>query len=252
MNAPVIFDSERNAYFSGNSEYRRVSKILNMLKEPFDKEGVSLMMARSRARDGVTVKQAQEKILKEWDDIRDSSIDHGNNLHGICEEFFKFGKVVNGYEKMIGTLQELIADYRHAESEKVIYYHKARIAGTTDLCCHRQSGKKSLVDYFDFKTNERNGIKFDSAKRKDNKPVHYNRMLLPPVAHLEDCNYNTYSLQLSLYAYMDEMENGLRPGKLGILFLRKNQTIRYFPVPYMRYEAEAIINHITGIKDLPQ
>ena len=252
MIAPATFDKERNAYFSGTTEYRRVSRVLSMLKVPFDKDGVSLSMAKWQAGNGVSVKEAQKKILASWDDMRDSSIEHGNKFHGICEDYFDTGTVTPGYEKLIGVLKALMSEYKKPESEQVIFYHKAKMAGTTDLRCKRQSGKNTLVDYFDFKTNERNGIRFDSIKRRDGSIKHNNYMMLPPVGHLEECNYNTYSLQLSIYAYMDEMENNYRIGKLGIIFIKKDQTVKYFPVPYMRYEAEAIIDHVMNIKELPR
>lgn len=247
----VSFDKSKNGYFSGTKEYRRVTRILSMFKQPFDREGISLAMARSKARSGQTVEEAQKEILASWDDMRDSSVLHGNTLHGIAEEYLRNGYVTPGYEKLISIIRKVMMEYKRPESEVISYLHSAMIAGTIDLRCRRQSGKNSLVDYFDFKTNERRGIEYDSISRKDGVVKHYNKMLLPPLSHLEDCNYNIYSLQISLYAYMDEMELGYKPGKLGILFISKNQSVKYLPVAYLRSDVEKIVEHVKNIKQLP-
>ena len=248
----VIFNPVANKYFSGEIEYRRVTKVLSMLKEPFDKKNISYQMAKKAIEPGVSVEEAQKKILEEWESMANNAIENGNMLHSVCEDFFTLGKTKPGHEKLTRKLSILMKDYKQVLSEDVIFLHHARLAGTTDLKCFRQSGKNSLVDYYDFKTNARNGILFDSVKRKNGELKHYNRMLLPPLSHLEDCNYNTYSLQLSLYAYMDEMEKGLKPGKLGILFIGKDLSLRFYPVPYMKLEAEKIIEFVMNIKPLPE
>ena len=66
--------------------------------------------------------------------------------------------------------------------------------------------------------------------------------MLDPVSHLEDCNYNKYCLQLSSYAYLDEIEHGYHPGQLRIIFIPPTDTTKWnvIPVPYMRAEVKAL------------
>ena len=52
-----------------------------------------------------------------------------------------------------------------------------------------------------------NGL-FDINDYKTNKVINfysqYAKKLLPPMDHLDDCQYNIYALQLSIYAYFYE------------------------------------------------
>jgi hypothetical protein len=257
MQAPVLLDKERNVYYSGQVNFRRVSHVLNSLQEPFDSKGISRNMALSKIKsgegNGKTVDQVQAEILAQWDEARDESSIHGTAVHKVCEDFFNLGVVTPGFQRLCSSLKELMDSYMKIEMEVIVYLRRALLAGTIDKRCRRQKFGKSLVDYFDYKTNIRKGIQYDSIKRYDDgSQKHYNRMMLHPVSHLEDCNFNRYALQLSLYAYMDQEECGTTPGKLGILFINKNQSMKYLPVPYMRLEAEAIINHYMTLKPLPR
>jgi hypothetical protein len=88
-----------------------------------------------------------------------------------------------------------------------------------------------------------------------------------PVSHLDDCNYNHYALQLSLYMYIILKHNPrLKPGKLvldHVIFEDEGLTedgnkihklnsegrpiiknIDRYELPYLKAEVIAIINHM--------
>lgn len=245
----VIFDSESNGYYSDGEKYERVSRVLDIVKVPFDKKGISLQMAKNDILPSETLKDAQKRILAGWDDISQESLDVGNKIHKVLEDYVAFGKITPGHEKTIEDLSILIRRYKKIEAEAVLYLHSAKLAGTTDLKCGRNRGK--VIDYFDYKTNIRNGIRFDSGKFKNGQYQFYNKFFLHPLGHMEDCNYNRYSLQLSLYAYMDEQENGITPGRLGILFVNRALRMVYIPIPYLKFEVEALIKHYLSLRKLP-
>lgn len=95
------------------------------------------------------------------------------------------------------------------------------ISGTIDVLCIRETDFVIL----DWKTN-RDGLKFKSGYFKKDKTVTPNQLtnkwvdkderMLPPVAHLQNCNGNHYTLQLSLYAVMVEMILGIPCTGLGL------------------------------------
>lgn len=244
----VTFDPEKNAYFSGGKQYERVSRLLDLVKVPFDREGTSFNMAKREAFPHETIEQAQKRILAGWDELSQESLDVGNEIHKALEDYATTGVVIEKYRKTTEDLSILLRRYKKIDAEALIFLHSAKLAGTTDLRCER--GKTKITDYYDYKTNIRNGIRFDSGKYKQGVYRFYNKFFLAPLSHMEDCNYNRYSLQLSAYAYMDEQESGRTPGRLGILFVDKSFRLVYIPVPYLKLEIEALINHYKNLKTL--
>ena len=92
-----------------------------------------------------------------------------------------------------------------------------------------------------------------SVTHNTNKVINYyspyGNKLLKPVNFLDDCQYNLYALQLSIYAYFYEVETGKRCRQMRLLYydriLKKFQII---PVPYMKMEAIAILeNYIKNV-----
>ena len=67
--------------------------------------------------------------------------------------------------------------------------------------------------------------------------------------HLDDCQYNIYSLQLSVYAYFYEQESKRKCRSLNLLYFDRNsKTFMKYPVPYMKMEAIAILeNYIKSL-----
>ena len=68
----------------------------------------------------------------------------------------------------------------------------------------------------------------------------YGNWLKPPLTYLSDCQYNIYGLQMSIYAYMFQMETGKKVGRMGLLYLNpeKDYEFEIIPVPYMGLEAQ--------------
>ena len=75
--------------------------------------------------------------------------------------------------------------------------------------------------------------------------------MLDPVSHLEDCNQINYVIQLSIYAVLLlSMFPKHKIGKLTITFIKEKVLnspkfgfeIKRIPVPFMKYEAIAILD----------
>ena len=110
------------------------------------------------------------------------------------------------------------------------------VSGTIDVLCIRD-------DQFvigDWKTN-RGGLKFESGyyrKDKSQKPhqttnewVPKKEFLLPPVNHLPNCNGMTYSLQLSLYAFMVELILGIPNAGLWLCHIDSDFVLNEYGMP---------------------
>jgi hypothetical protein len=252
MQDEIIFTPDTHQYYNKQKEeYSSVTRILRNIQVPFDREGMSKRMAVSLAEDsGISIEQAQQEILQDWEDKRSSSEDKGNYVHDNLDKYIRTGKVEEAMEKPVAFIQNILKQYYRFYPEVLLYSHKYKVAGRTDLVLQRQKNKSPVLDLIDYKTNESKGICFDSISRKD-VIKHYNKFLLPPLEYLEDCNYHIYSLQLSIYALLAMECTGARIGKLGIIFFDNQFDARYIPVPFMYQEAKLICEISSGRIPLP-
>ena len=90
--------------------------------------------------------------------------------------------------------------------ENLMYNEDIKIAGTADLIYEHKGNEFTIGD---FKTNKR--FRFSSQ---------YKEKMKLPVDHLDYCEFNTYALQLSFYAWLHEKQTGKRCRKCVIFYLR--------------------------------
>ncbi len=112
-------------------------------------------------------------------------------------------------------------------SEMIIYDTDYKVAGMVDFIM--KIGNKVII--IDFKTNK---------KIYDNG---YGKKAKHPVEHIEDCNLNHYTLQLSLYNYILRKSTFSDASfKLLILHIPDNSEVIRYEVPFLEKEIENILN----------
>lgn len=242
-------------------EYTSATRFLGSYKEAFNANLIAPLVAKSRkkkftalaAKKSVSIKEIQamqpvyergytvKAILAEWDAKRDDANARGNQIHDNLEAMLLTGKIAKDeYTETYKEVWKFIKaqEYHKLFPEVVLHSERIMIAGMADLRAQRTKSKNSVVDYYDYKTNV---IKYDSSSVKDNKKKQNNKFMLYPLEHLEECNFNSYALQLSLYAYMDQMMYGTKIGRLAIINV--NDGCEIIPVPYMKMEIELLFRH---------
>ena len=148
-----------------------------------------------------------ENIKKSWEKEREDACFKGTKYHERKEEqAYNRGFEINPYtrEKTITKIKKSppgnktlpFKDLWELEDgyypELIIWNDLYEIAGTADKVFIYTKGKKRYVDIDDFKTNK-------EIKKQNN----YQKMKYP-IEKLDDCNYNHYRLQISMYAWMLE------------------------------------------------
>lgn len=211
-------------------EYLSVSKFLGLFKPTFDRENISRAVAKKR---GVS----QSVILDEWDAKKDNSINHGNRIHNAIERYEKSTVILPEDEDLrpmvLSVAKEYSVNYRNYQ-EQVLYSTDFMLAGTSDKVSQITSSAKSVIEVSDYKTNFEKGIQYKND---------YGQYMTGPLSHLQDCNYNHYSLQLSTYAWMLQQKTGCKIGSLHIRFFPPTNLLGHYPipVPYMKYEVEQML-----------
>jgi hypothetical protein len=145
--------------------------------------------------------------------------------------------------------------------EHFVYLKSAGICGQSD----RVEVVKDTVDIIDYKTNKE--IRKEGFKNWEG----ITQKMTGPVAHLDDCNFNHYALQLSTYMYIILKHNPrYKPGKMwlhhiifekegedkyGYPILKRQEngdpivkTVIPYEVPYLKTEVIAMINWLKDNK----
>jgi hypothetical protein len=215
-------------------KFKSVTTVLGMLEPEFNSEEIALaisMQDPSKKKEQYQ-NMSQAEILAEWKRINDEANEYGTEIHEIMERYLLANKIYfpqNDYER------ELITKFQEIDPmtvgtiypETILFSEKHKLAGTADII-------EDCGDYFnvwDWKTN-----------KKFNFISEYSHWLNPPVSHLSDCQYNVYALQLSIYAYMFQMETKKKVGRLGIFYYDREKGFQLIPLPYMGLEAKSILD----------
>lgn len=251
----ITFDPVEHRYFNraAGREYTPVSHVIDSITKPFDKEGISLYMARNETGKDLgspEVAERAEEIKKDWEKIGKDTSDHGTEIHDNLNRFYNTGTCEKKFIPLAKKTMERFGTCYRLFSEIILYDHEYEIAGTGDVVTKRQKSKTTPHDFYDLKSNPRRGIEFDSISRKKNLIKHYDRYFLPPFDHLEQCNYNRTVLQLNSYAFMCRRAYGITVGRLAIIYINLELESFYLPVPYVPSETEKLFRHFSNLNPL--
>lgn len=223
----LIFDPSTHVYRNPFTlqEYISTTKLISKFKKPFNLEEISKRIAD---KEGVT----QEEIKAKWKKLNDESKVYGQKIHSAIEEYNKTKTVSEEHEDVIEAYKNLkiIDEKDNLLVEEKIYNHIFKVAGTADIIRLEDGGGFSV---FDIKTN-----------KKFNLFNQYSEYLLHPVSHLTACEFTTYSLQLSLYAYMYQGMTGRNINQLGVFYYdRIKEKFEYYPVIYLKNDINLILDY---------
>jgi ATP-dependent exoDNAse (exonuclease V) beta subunit len=209
----IEFEPEEHIYTRNQKEYISVTTLIDGYIPEFDSETISRKVARKK---GVS----QSKILAQWEHIKDVACALGTEFHLYVETYLNNGEIIQtetGIEdrttKFHKFWEEFSKTYEVIANELIVFDDESEVAGTIDcLVRNKKTGAYRIVDW---KTNKE--IKTSNSWQNMHRPF----------SHLDDCNFNHYSLQLSVYREI--LKRSVMDVKL------EENTIVYFP-EYKDYE----------------
>ena len=235
----IYLEPIRHVYIDDETkeEFKSVTTVISELETEFQSDIIAEAIEKQspeRKKEkykGLT----KQQILDYWEEENRVANEYGTKIHNILETYLKKKKfyfptdveeqeIINAYDEL-----NIDLGFKYY-CERILFHRKYKIAGTTD---HIVDIEPDFFTVNDYKTN-----------RVINYYSPYGNKLLKPVNFLDDCQYNVYALQLSIYAYFYEVETGKRCRQMRLLYydriLKKFQII---PVPYMKMEAIAILEN---------
>jgi len=205
MHNDIVLDHSTHTYTNiHNSEkYMSVTTLIGKYKKPFDKDYWSKKIADRDGKD-------PDQVLKEWASITKTAQNRGTNIHSVMENYLKDQFITEGYEELIKSFDKkctgVIKSNSNILCERTVYSHEYKLAGTADVIVEN----KDLFYILDFKTNK----KFNFISK-------YSDYFYEPLDYLQQCEFTTYTIQLSIYAYLHEQLTGKKCAGLKIFYLRE-------------------------------
>lgn len=192
----------------------------------FDAKTISKYAAIKQTRER-GYKVTPSMLRKEWKESGLIASSKGSLVHAEIEQFIKDRdySLLEVFHPLSEYGCHWVAHYLDTRNkiepvpEELLYNEDYLIAGQADLVVYYED---NTVDIIDWKTN-----------RLINKKSKYGKKgLTEATKDLQDCNYVHYNLQLSIYAYLLELE-GFKVGRLLIPHLTDDGVVLY-ELDYLR------------------
>lgn len=229
MSKKLKFYAKSHKYKLGKEELTSVTTFISKFFSKFDAKEVARKLA------SFYVNKQKKRGVRYWLNEWKEAALHGTAVHQQIESFINGENLENGNDdRTTRKIQQGIEWYKRVSTtwnepnvhpEFVIYNEQHRLAGTIDLLVE----EGNTISLYDWKTNK-------TIKKKG----YDGEMGKEPVSHLDDCNFNKYALQLSLYAYMLELE-GKEVKDLKIIHLTEDKA-KEIEVPYLKQEVMDMLN----------
>lgn len=219
-------------------KYSSVTKAISSIEPHFDAPAVAEAIVRQldSVKQERYIGMNKEQILEYWQMLNDEANTYGTYVHDTIETYLKANKwwfpddelqqkVIAGYETL--KIDEGIKMY----PERIMFSEEFELAGMSDL----------IIDV--------DPIWFDVGDWKTNRIFNYYNpygfeTLLKPFDYLQNCQWSIYTLQLSTYALMYEMETGRKCRQIWIGYWDKTkETFERIPIMYMKHEAKKLLEH---------
>lgn len=192
--------------------------------------------------------EKQEEVKKEYQRKRDEACERGTFIHSVFENSFynrtEFDFSKYGYADLKGNFI-CNKNYYKLDLDRGVYPEflislksrdgVLRVSGQIDLLVI--DGKD--VTILDWKTNGKidKTSYFDRVKKQ-------NQMMKFPLNNLQDCNFNHYQLQLSLYAYLLQCINPEYNIKhLKIVHIDHDNIQHEYECEYLKDDVERMLKH---------
>ena len=225
----TFFDSDHSYKINGQPSAKySVTGLVNTVKTPFEEDKWAGIKAKEY---GCT----SEEVKQVWKKNNQMSTLQGSVLHGYIDNFYQ-NKVVpydrehaksilgetlhNTMQSNLKTLVRHFADFYKDTKDIILPIKNEFVVG--DINETKVCGMLDMLSY-NLQTNEFEIYDFKTNK-EFNEISPYNKKLNSPVEEFDDCEYNVYSLQLSLYKFFIEKYTDIKVSSLKIVWLTINNS----------------------------
>lgn len=222
----IRFQDEGHAYFidGQTGEYTSVTTVIHDFFPVFDADEAILKMTKSRRwPNNPLFGKTPDEIKDIWARNGKDASDQGTRLHETIEDFFKFlarhGQVdfAPAYCVEYGYFLDFFRDHVQPRfvpyrTEMRIFHEEVKIAGSIDMIfqCIQDPTRYYIYDW---------------KRSKEIKTSNgFGQKAYGPLSHLDDCNYETYSLQLNIYKRILQEKYDMNVVAMALVVFHPNQS----------------------------
>jgi len=236
--SPVYLEEVEHVYIHRKSgiKYNSVTKTISSIEPEFDAEAVA--EAIENQMDNVKQERylgmTKYQILDFWQMLNDEANTYGTYVHDTIETYLKANK---WWFPEVELQQKVIAGYATLKIDEGIKMHPERIMFSEEF---ELAGMSDLIIDID-------PVYFDVGDWKTNRIFNFynpygNETLLKPFDHLQNCQWAIYTLQLSTYALMYELETGRKCRSIWIGYWDKlKESFEKINLIYLKKEARQLM-----------
>lgn len=246
----IVFNAADHSYKSIEADeikWISVTSLVSQFKKPFDAKNVAERVTKSKRSKWYGI--PPQKILEIWDSEANRATTLGTYYHNQREaDLCSFASIErDGITVPVITPVEEIDGLKQAPSQRLdpgvypehmVFLKSAGICGQSDLV----EVVNGYVNITDYKTNKE--IKTESFKNWEG----ISEKLLIPVNNLDDCHFNHYALQLSIYMYIILKHNPkLQPGKMYIhhvIFEEDSKDEFGYPITKYDHNGDPVVKEV--------
>lgn len=235
---PVYLEPIEHVYIHRETgvKYNSVTKAIASIEPHFDADTIAeaIVHQPDNVKQERYLGMTKQQILDFWQMLNDEANVYGTFVHDTIERYLKANKwwfpddelqkkVIAGYEAL------KIDEGECMQPERIMFAEAYKLAGMSDLIVDID---RTWFDVGDWKTNR----VFNYYNPYDFET------LLKPFDYLQSCQHSIYTIQLSTYALMYEMETGKRCRQIWIGYWDKTiETFERIPIMYLKHEAKKLM-----------
>jgi len=224
----IVFDDSDHSYRIDGNKCISVTQAISSFKKPFNTE---LIAGRYAKKHGLNT----QDVIDNWDAIRIESTDRGSELHKYAE--MKFSSKLYIPDKNSKPLCDMLDVFYNDVKDRLIPIKieffvgdkEFFVCGMLDKLFYNTTAK--ALQIWDYKTN-----------KEISRNSKYNNRFIGDLSHIEECEFYTYSLQLSIYKLIIERNTNLKLGNSYIVWINEvNDKYKIIGTDYMEKEAMTIL-----------
>jgi hypothetical protein len=248
----IVYLDTNHSYKIDNEPSAKVSVtgLVGSVKQAFEADKWAAIKAKE-------FDSTPEEVKMVWKKNNELSTMQGSTLHAYIDNFYSnkvipynkhtaesvLGPIL--HSKMRENLTVLVSQFSkfYNDTKKYILPIKrefvvgdidgTRVCGMLDMLSYNT--EKDIFEIYDFKTNK----DFSYTSR-------FNKKYNEPLSHLDDCEFNAYSLQLSVYKYIIEKYTDIRIADLYVVwFSVNNSEYQIIPLNYLKDEVKLLLSTLT-------
>lgn len=240
--SPVFLEEVEHVYIHRKTgvKYNSVTKAIASIEPHFDADAVAEAITHQpdNVKQERYIGMTKTQILDFWQMLNDEANTYGTKVHDIVERYLLANKWYFPPDTIEGDFErKVIAGYNSLKVDEGIAMHPERIMFSEEF---ELAGMSDLIVDIDSKF-------FDVGDWKTNRifnfynPYGY-ETLLKPFDHLQNCQWSIYTIQLSVYALMYEMETGRKCRQIWIGYWDKTkETFERINIMYLKKEARQLL-----------